>query len=460
MTSKPRITRRSLLRGATGVAIALPWLEAMGIEPAHSQDKPKSQRFIAVYQPGGTVLERWRPSGTAEAYELSPILAPFAPVKDKLVIVDGLALASARGEQHQSGLIALLTGGPQVDQGLSYASGPSLDQAISAAMTSANGNARARASLHFAVRWATGKSHGLLSPINALSYENAAPYSPIPPRVDPVEAWNDLFGPLNRSDQDAAKRLARKRSILDYLDRRYNNLAKRLSGGDRQRLEQHLTKIREIERSLEVTTHAAKACRSPTLVDTSDYNPRAGTASADDGSVVDSDTDAAIPKVGKLMMDMLVMSLACDLTAVATLQWADTEAKHTFPWLGLQQHHHFYQHDGGYHPAECEQIATWYSQQHSYLLQSMAAVDMGGHTLLDESTLLFGSEIQFPATHAKDNMPLLLAGNGGGLRTGRWLHFDGGSHNDLLLGILRLFGDVRASFGAPEYCTGPLAGLL
>jgi hypothetical protein len=73
---------------------------------------------------------------------------------------------------------------------------------------------------------------------------------------------------------------------------------------------------------------------------------------------------------------------------------------------------------------------------------------------------LFGSEIQAPATHAKDNMPLLLAGKGGGLQTGRWLRFEEGSHNDLLLGILRLFGDQRPVFGAPQHCTGPLFGLL
>jgi hypothetical protein len=459
MTHKLRLTRRSLLFGATGIAIGLPWLEAMLPDPARAQAPAgTSQRFVAVYQPGGTVLERWRPAGDPSAsWELSPILAPFAPVKDQLVIVDGLSLASASGEAHQSGLIALLTGGPQPVAGVSFAGSPSLDQAISAHL----GSQKAKSSLHFAVRWATGKSHGLLSPINAFSYENAAPYSPIPPRVDPVEIWNDLFAPLKRTAMDTAARRARKKSILDYLDRRYARLSSQLGAADRARLDQHLTKIREIEKGLEATSQVTQACQAPALQDTSDYNPHAGTASADDGSVIDMDTDAAIPKVGKLMMDMLVMALACDITAVATLQWADTEAKHTFPWLGLAQHHHFYQHDGGYHPMECEQIATWYSEQHSYLLQSMAAVDMGGHSLLDESTVMFGSEIQFPATHAKDNMPLLVAGRGGNLRTGRWLHFENaGSHNDLLLGILRLFGDTRPSFGTEQFCTGPLAGFL
>ena len=107
----------------------------------------------------------------------------------------------------------------------------------------------------------------------------------------------------------------------------------------------------------------------PTKVDTSDYNPKSGLSADNDGKVLDIETDKAIPKVGKFMMDMIVMALACDITGVASLQWSDTEAKHTFPWLNLSEHHHFYQHDGGFKPAECEKICTWYSEQHAYLLQ-------------------------------------------------------------------------------------------
>jgi hypothetical protein len=164
--------------------------------------------------------------------------------------------------------------------------------------------------------------------------------------------------------------------------------------------------------------------------------------------------------VGKLMTDMMVMALACDMTGVATLQWSDTEAKHTFPWLGLPEHYAYYQNDGGYHPVQCEQIATWYSSQHAYLLQEMAKVDMGGHSLLDESVVFFGSERQDPANYSKANMPFLLAGKGGGLRPGRWLRFPSGtSHNGLLVSILNLFGDARTSFGTTQYAIPALAGL-
>jgi hypothetical protein len=449
------LDRRALLRGAGNIALALPWLEAMTPERrAHAATTPA--RFMAVFQPGGTVRPRYTPTGTETDFTLGPILAPLAPVQDKLIILDGLDLKSAIGDQHQAGIVALLTGTPQSDDHGGYSGGPSIDQVIA---TRISAGKKRRGSLQLAIRWATGRSKGRLSPINALSFEDNAMFSPIPPRLDPVQIFDDLFG-SEGPDAGLASRIARRKSILDLVSRRYTALSARVGAGDRQKLEQHLTKIREIEQGLSVTAPAATGgCHAPMKVDTTDYNPRTGLQSSDTGSIVDSQTDGAIPKVGKYMMDMLVTALACDMTAVATLQWSDTEAKHTFPWLGLQQHHHFYQHDGGFRPKECEQIGVWYSQQHLYLLQQMAAADMGGHSLLDETVVLFGSEIQDPPSHQKNNMPLILAGGGGALRTGRWLKFDGRTHNDLLIALLNLYGDTRRTFGDPSFCTGALAEL-
>jgi Protein of unknown function (DUF1552) len=244
------------------------------------------------------------------------------------------------------------------------------------------------------------------------------------------------------------------------LDKRYVALSQRLGTGDRVKLEEHLSQIRELENSLTAITGGNTSCVAPAVVDTSDYNPASGKNSADDGSTKDTSSDAAIPKVGKYMMDMIVMALACDLTGVATLQWSDTEAKHTFPWLNLSEHHHYYQHDGGFKPTECEKICTWYSEQHAYLLSRLEAVAVGDKTLLDETVVYFGSELQEPPSHLKNNMPFLLGGNGGGLQTGRYLKYNNPSHNDLLLAILRLFGDTRETFGNPSYCSGPLSGIV
>ena len=246
------------------------------------------------------------------------------------------------------------------------------------------------------------------------------------------------------------------------MDKRYDALSLRLGAADKLRLQEHLSKIRELEKGLMALPSTSSVCTQVPNVATSDYNPHP--AYSDDGKVLDTATDKAIPKVGKFMTDMMVMALACNLAPVGTLQWSDTEAKHTFPWLSLaeNQHYHFYQHDGGFRATECQQIATWYSQQHLYLLQQLDAVVIGDHTLLDETVVFIGSELQEPPTHKKNNMPFLLAG-GGGLNTGttgRWLKKTGESHNNLLVSILNMFGDTRTTFGSQGYSTGPMTGIV
>jgi len=479
--STSRLSRRAVLRGAGSIAIALPWLEIMRMERTADAQTAPAQRFLAVFQPGGSVVaqpagstttpaNRWVPTGTETAPILSPILAPLEPVKNKILIVDGLDMASAVGEQHQAGIIALLTGTTQnmpptngaipPPNSTSYAQGPSIDQVIATRLQGQK--TRAFRSIEMAVRWATGKSHGLLSPINALNFEDNAMHSPIPPRLDPMVIFSDLFGSLMPDNGSAgqASIIAQKKSILDFVDRRFTAVSPRLGARDKAIVDQHLTKIRDLEQSLTVITPTNPSCKVPAMVDTTGYNPRTGINSANDGSVKDTVTDNLIPKVGTYMMDMMVMAMACDLTAVGSFQWSDTEAKHTFPWLNLTEHHHFYQHDGGFRPTECEQIDVWYSQMHLHLIQAMAAIDMGGHTLLDESVVFFGTEISMPPTHTKTGMPFFLAGNGGGLRTGRWLRYNHLSHNNLLVSILNLFGDARTTFGDPMYNTGALTNLV
>jgi hypothetical protein len=351
-------------------------------------------------------------------------------------------------EQLQGGMMGLLTG--QVQPGnYNYVKGPSIDQVLAASLS----KGKPIPSLPIAVRWGTGRSHGKLTPWDVCTFADAAPNNPIPPLLDPVAIWKMLFNDIVRPAADRAW----DTSILDAVDRRYAKLAQRLGAADRQRLEAHLERIRDLEKRVAASA-GGRACAPPALIDTSDYNPKSGLNSADDGSVVDLATDAAIPKVGKLMMDMTVMALACDLTAVGFLQWADSEAKYTFPWLNLRETHYFYQNGGGYRPAELEKIYTWYSSQHAYLLQQLAAVDVGGRSLLDETVVFFGTEVAQPATHTKRNMPFLVAG--GGLRTGRWVTATDVPHNNLLVSLLNMCGDPRTTFGDSRCCTGALPNLV
>jgi Protein of unknown function (DUF1552) len=480
-----RLNRRALLRGAGGIAIALPWMEIM--EPvARAQSATATpKRFLAVYTPGGTVVDnlsgvnKWRPTGSETAPVLSPILAPLKPMMDakKLLIVDGLDMTSKNGEQHQAGIIAWLTGNGQMNTPAngslpgtsSYAISPSLDQVLA---TRISAGKKQFSSIEMAVRWGTGKAHGLLSPISCANFEDNTKASPIAPKIDPVQIFKDLFGGLGTTgDPVADAKKARKKSILDHVLGEYNSLVPKLGTTDRATLQQHLDKLRDIELGLSAVAVGAASCAKPTQVDTTGYNPGTGKCgsncgSADKGDNVDISTDSQIPKVGTYMMDMMVMALACDLTGVGTFQWTDTEAKHTFPWLNLSEHHHFYQHDGGFKPVECEKIYTWYSTMHLHLLQAMNAVTMGsdGHTLLDESVVFFGSEISQPPVHSNVDMPFMLAGGGGNISGGRWVRYtdksaNRNSHSNLLVSILNMFGDARTTFGNPKFCAGPLGRL-
>lgn len=484
--AKFRLNRRAVLRGAGSVAIALPWLEIMGGSSARAQAvATPAKRFLAVYTPGGTVNDdgtgknKWRPTGTETAPILSPILAPLQPMMDKkkLLIVDGLDMLSKKGEQHQAGIIAWMTGTAQRDApangGLpgtnSYSSGPSIDQTLA---TKISAGQKKISSLEMAVRWGTGKAHGLLSPISCANFEDNVKASPIAPRLDPVQIFKDLFGSLSpTTDPAATAAIDRQKSILDHAIGEYQALIGKLGAADKAILQQHLDKIRELEMGLSAVAMGSTACKVPPQADTTGYNPGTGLcgadcSGADVGANKDIATDSKIPVVGTYMMDMMVMALACDLTGVGTFQWTDTEAKHTFPWLNLPEHHHFYQHDGGFKAAECEKICTWYSQMHLHLLQQMDGIVMGadGHTLLDESVVFFGSELSQPPTHSNNDMPFMLAGGGGGLRGGRWVRYmdkanNKNSHNNLLVSILNLFGDTRTTYGAPEFCAGPLANI-
>jgi hypothetical protein len=449
-----RLSRRAVLAGAGGVAIALPWLEIMSPERSLRAAAAPALRFLAVYNPGGTVIGQWRPTGSETAFTLSPILRPFEPVQSRILVLDGLDMPSAVGEQDQGGMIAWLTGNAQNNSQPSPQFGFALNASVDQVIARRIAAGRKFESLQLAIRWGTGKSHGTITPIDIVNYRDNATFDPVAPLLDPAAIWTALFGNIDRA---AGANAAWDKSMLDSVSRRYTGLMRRLGAADRARLDQHLTRIRELE--LEVGASTAAHCSPPALIDTSDYNPLSSLTTDNVGRPFDVATDAAIPKVGKLMMDMMVMAFACDLTAVGTLQWSDAESKHTFPWLNLFETHRFYQNDGGYHPIECATIATWYSEQHAYLLQRMAEVDMGGHSLLDESVVFFGSHIQDPATHAKTSMPFVLAGGGGGLRTGRLLTFNHISHNNLLVSLLNLFGDSARTFGNPLVCTGPLANL-
>jgi hypothetical protein len=481
ITSKNRIHRRTLLKGAGGITIGLPFLSAM-LAPGRSHaDESTPTRFIVFYTPGGTLLDKWRPTGSESAFTLGPMMSALSPFIDRLVFLDGLDLSITRignGHPHARGMAGVLTGQQLLPGNFNtnggnagFAAGASVDQVIAASIS----QGLRFPSLEVSAGWSTGISAGgQPHPGNILTYQAPAvaggQATPVPPATNPLNTLERVFAGLDGTDEANARALAWDTSILDGVQDDFNRVMNLLGAEDRAKLEAHLVFIRETEQGLQQPVDAS--CTAPTNVDpTPGYydDPIAEGISRGelDGGTMSITTGAKVPLKGDVMTDLLVAALACDLTRVGTMQWSDSEAKFMLGFLNdstgasLKDHHHGYQHDRGFQPAALETIYQFYAEKFAYLLAKLDSVEESNGTLLDNSLVLAVTEIQMPETHGQTNMPFILAGKAGGkIRTQRWLRVPSTPHNNLLVSVLNLFGLPETTFGHPEYCTGALSGLV
>ena len=180
---------------------------------------------------------------------------------------------------------------------------------------------------------------------------------------------------------------------------------------------------------------------------------------------LDANSEDEMGQVAPLMIQQLVMSLACDITRVATLQMSSGANNIRFPFLYSYADDHVLSHAG---PSDATSIAEWslrqhwYSSQFAYLLGLMDAIPEGSGSLLDNSLVLWCSELGRGSTHSHNDIPFILAGGAGGtVAPGRYLQFADRNHNDLLVAILNAMGVAATSFGDPDYSVdGALAGIL
>jgi hypothetical protein len=450
-----KLDRRAVLRGAGGVAIGLPWLEIMGCTPGPGGSATSSsaqrvssapKRFIAVYTPNGTVLDQWTPTGTETQFTLPNILAPLEPFRSKLLVLDGLTLVASRegpGDPHQRGM-AWLTGqglatGDQVgNDGVSragYANGISLDQAIAKTV----GVSTKFRSLEFGVQL------GGADVMHRMSYLGAS--QPVPPEEDPSAAFGRIFADVNAGADSARQVAARRATVLDAVGDDYTRLMKKLGAEDRRKIEQHLASIREIESRLSQSGTVGGTCAP--------VPPRESYS---------TENFDEFPVVGKLQMDVLVMALACDMTRVASLLWSGAKNRHTFNWLNIADEHHTLSHTGSSDTASQTKLARihrWYSEQFAYLLGRLEAIPEGDGTLLDNTAILWGTDVALGNAHSEAPIPFLVAGGAQkALRTGRYLKFpEGTPHSNLLVSMLNAMNVDAGTFGKPDACTGPLSGL-
>lgn len=448
------INRRAMLKGSLfggTVAIGLPMLDAMLPRTGAAQTSAAPKRLVFWFTPNGTRQDVWSPSGM----DLSghPLHAPLAAFSDKLIFLDGVdqdVAYDSTGMGHQSGMACLLTNveleciaicdDPETDP-IGWGGGQSVDQYI------ADEIAKRVVTKFDSLQLGVQSGGGGVSVFSRMSY--TGPLEPVPPRENPNQAFNDIFGDLD-TDPFALQQIRRRRqSVLDAVLEEHAAFQKRLGYDDKQKLDKHLQSIRDLERRLDVTTNFGAACSSPEL----------------DLPGGRFDEVEMFPTVGKAQMDMLAMALACDLTRVASLQWSYAASQIPFNWipqmLGAGHHDlsHYPDNDEG-SQADILEINKWYTEQFAYLLGVMDGIQEGDNTLLDNTVVVWVNELGKGNDHSRRDIPFILAGGcQGHFRTGRHIDFGGQPHGKLLVSLTHAMDTPVDTFGVAQYSQGPLSGL-
>lgn len=438
-----RSSRRRFLGGLLTGTIGLPWLESLRIPVASGKTPASTPRFVVMFSPNGTVMPNWTPVGTETEFTLSPILSPLGAHREDLIIVKGVDQQGAGGDGHQNGIGGMLTGAPllpgrfagQSSTPAGWADGPSVDQRIANTI----GTDTAFRSLELGVQTGAADNWG------RMCYRERN--QPLTPREDPARTFDDIFAASLLTPEQREVRRERQTSILDYVRTEIEDLSVEVSAADRVRLEVHLTHLREIERRLDEQSRSLASCSLP---------PRPGEASADNDD---------FPAIGEAQLDLLALALACNQTRVASLQWSRSVSQVRFTWLDIRDGHHGLSHlpDSDADALDkLTRINAWYAERFAGLIERLKAYDEGEGTLFDHSLLLWCNELGKGNTHSRENAPYVLAGSAGGaLSTGRFLEYEGNvPHNDLLVSLLNVMGIAETTFGNPDWCTGPLTGLV
>jgi Protein of unknown function (DUF1552) len=458
--------RRRMLLGGAGAAALLPWLEVFrGGRLANAADPSPIKRFMVFFYPGGVIRNQFWPTGTETDFTMPYILEPLAPYKDKLLIMDGLEqrnMLEGFGHPHTRGMTGLLTGKATIQGPYAFFLGGSTDFAQAASvdhMIAEKISAGKRfTSLELGVLWPTYGTGP--SPQNTISF--AGPGQPKQPTADPWKAFQRIFmgvGPSMGGDDTAAIRMKRTQLVLDSASAEFNAIMPTLGAEDRKRIEEHLSRLTEIKSGLTAPTGTSPSCVPPTNITAQDTISYV-TGGDDSHLTIAQAASNRMPTISRQMIDMAVMSLACDLTRVASIQYTDAASRASFPWLKLNENHHFYQHDGGFQMQPCADIAQFFYGELAYLLKRLSETKEGDQTLLDTTAVLLCSEIGDPPSHDHKRIPFILCGSGGGsFRTGRYVNFGGKPHHSLLVSLLNAYGLPNTMVGDAKFNAGALTGL-
>lgn len=455
--ARRRLSRRNLLCGL-GVAIGVPVLASL---------RPKAQfsartlpigglgttptgaplRTAFIYVPNGAIPSAWVPKGEGTKFQLNRTLQPLEPVKGLIQVLGGLdhqtADAGPNGVdgsgEHARANGTFLTGVRLKKSATDIHAGTSIDQVLASKI----GQLTRFASLELgcdSVR-GTGACDSGYSCAYQYNLSWSSPTTPVSPECNPRLVFERLFGngPLDERQANLQRRQQEQRSLLDFVLEDARSMQRRLNPQDKDKLDQYLTSVREVESRIERAERFG-AVQNPNI-----------------------ETPAGIPsdytEYVQLMYDMLFLAFQTDSTRVASFLVTHEGSNRSFDHIGISEGHHDLSHHGN-RPDWVEKVARidlWYAQQFARFLEKLQATkDADGNSLLYNSMIVYGSGCADGNSHTHTNLPFVLAGAGGGtLSPGRHVKYGSKPATNLFLDMadrlgiegLERFGDSTGRLG-------------
>ncbi|HTC88568.1 MAG TPA: DUF1552 domain-containing protein [Bryobacteraceae bacterium] len=437
--TKRHISRRTVLRG-TGVTLALPLLEAMipaSTAQAQTAATPKP-RFVGCFVPHGMAPGYWVPNTEGPLDATLPFnFKPLEPFRDRTVIMSGLHSRSAEpppgatGADHWVAAAFLCADKPKKTAGADVRAGKTIDQMIAEKI----GRDNLMPSMQLAVE-DPGANSSNCGEGYSCTYTNtiswSTPTQPLPMELNPQVVFERMFGDGSTVEQRISRR-KRDQSILDSLTGSLSRLRRDVGTDDRNRVDQYTEDVREIERRLQIAMKASAT--APT-----DMGVPVGVPQTFDEHI-------------KLQFDLLALAFQADITRVGTLLFARDLTGRTYPeseapTIGF--------HGGSHHGedpkriAELSKINQYHVKMLAHLIEKLSTTRDGAGTLLDQSLVLYGSNMGNSNQHVHYDVPhVLVGGLNGKLKGGRHLAYPTKTvpTGNLLLSLLDLYDIHQDSIG-------------
>ena len=414
--------RRTILRGAGGIALSLPWLEAMG---AGILDK--NVRMAFTYMANGVDPDHWSPKGSGKLGELSKTLAPLDKVKEHICVHKNLHHPNSVGADGHFPKCASYLSGAKVKK---TTSDPYCGQSIDQLAAQLVGKDSYLPSIELGAhptRAKAGNAGYTLIYAGHISWIN--PKTPAPKEVIPAQAFKRLFKGAKKNSSTPAE----TKSVLDYIKDDAARIKRTVGREDLYRLNQYFHSVRALERRIQKASSdnfkMPRDAKTPPSGIPSDYTEHCN-----------------------MMLDIIILAFQTNRTKIATFMFENELSNQKYPFLnGVKDSHHSLSHHQGNKDmkAGIEKITRYYITLYARMIEKMSQVKEGNGSLLDNSLILFGAGLKDGNRHSPIDLPIIVAGKGGGkAKTGiHKVHRERTKFNNLLLGMAQATGCKINKFG-------------